>query len=162
MTGDKQPLSVSRQRIDKWLFFARMAKSRSLAQAHIQDGHVRVNGERVVQPSHNVKVGDRVELSLQRRDLVLVVLQPGSRRGPFEEARLLYEDVSPPVDEANRPTPFEQAQRMPGSGRPTKRFSGRTRHCANSPRTCIPRTCASTPLSTTCRKAWRCSIVPAG
>ena len=121
MTGDKQPLSVSRQRIDKWLFFARMAKSRSLAQAHIQDGHVRVNGERVVQPSHNVKVGDRVELSLQRRDLVLVVLQPGSRRGPFEEARLLYEDVSPPVDEANRPTPFEQAQRMPGSGRPTKR-----------------------------------------
>jgi ribosome-associated heat shock protein Hsp15 len=121
MTGDKQPLSVSRQRIDKWLFFARMAKSRSLAQAHIQDGHVRVNGERVVQPSHNVKVGDRVELSLQRRDLVLVVLQPGSRRGPFEEARLLYEDVSPPADEANRPTPFEQAQRMPGSGRPTKR-----------------------------------------
>ncbi|MGO4437338.1 RNA-binding S4 domain-containing protein [Rhizobium sp. RAF56] len=121
MTGDKQPLSVSRQRIDKWLFFARMAKSRSLAQAHIQDGHVRVNGERVVQPSHNVKVGDRVELSLQRRDLALVVLQPGSRRGPFEEARLLYEDVSPPVDEANRPTPFEQAQRMPGSGRPTKR-----------------------------------------
>src|SRR6478752_4435130 len=107
MTGDKQPLSVSRQRIDKWLFFARMAKSRSLAQAHIQDGHVRVNGERVVQPSHNVKVGDRVELSLQRRDLALVVLQPGSRRGPFEEARLLYEDVSPPADEANRPTPFE-------------------------------------------------------
>lgn len=121
MTGEQQPSSGSRQRIDKWLFFARMIKSRSLAQAHIQDGHVRVNGERVVQPSHHIKVGDRVELSLQRRDVVLIVKQPGARRGPFEEARLLYDDVSPPADETKRFSPFEQAQRAPGSGRPTKR-----------------------------------------
>jgi len=121
MTGGEQPFSGSRQRIDKWLFFARMIKSRSLAQAHIQDGHVRVNGEKVLQPSHNVKIGDRVELSLQRRDVVLIVKQPGTRRGPFEEARLLYEDVSPPTDEVKRLSLFEQAQRAPGSGRPTKR-----------------------------------------
>jgi ribosome-associated heat shock protein Hsp15 len=121
MTDERQPSSGSRQRIDKWLFFARMAKSRSLAQAHVQGGHIRINGERIVQPSHGVKPGDRVELTLERRDVVLVVRLPGTRRGPFEEAKLLYEDVTPPEDETKRLTAFEQAQRPPGAGRPTKR-----------------------------------------
>jgi ribosome-associated heat shock protein Hsp15 len=52
MTETDSHQSGSRQRIDKWLFFTRMAKSRSLAQGHIQSGHVRINGERVSQPSH--------------------------------------------------------------------------------------------------------------
>jgi ribosome-associated heat shock protein Hsp15 len=121
MTDERQPSSGSRQRIDKWLFFARMAKSRSLAQAHIQGGHVRINGERIVQPSFGIKAGDRVELSLERRDVVLVVRLPGERRGPFEEARLLYEDLTPLPDEAKRLTALEQALRAPGAGRPTKR-----------------------------------------
>lgn len=121
MTDEKQPFTGSRQRIDKWLFFARMVKSRSLGQLYVQNGSVRVNGERVVQPSFGVKVGDRIELSLERRDVVLIVRAPGDRRGPFEEARLLYEDLTPPPDETKRLTPFEQALRAPGSGRPTKR-----------------------------------------
>lgn len=121
MTDEKQPFSGSRQRIDKWLFFARMLKSRSLAQVYVQKGNVRVNGERIVQPSHGIKPGDRIELSLERRDLILVVRLPGERRGPFEEAKLLYEDLTPPPDETKRLTPFEQALRAPGSGRPTKR-----------------------------------------
>ncbi|WFU08776.1 RNA-binding S4 domain-containing protein [Rhizobium sp. CB3090] len=121
MTDEKQPSSGSRQRIDKWLFFARMVKSRSLAQVYVQNGSVRVNGERVTQPSYSVKAGDRIELSLERRDVVLIVRQAGERRGPFEEAKLLYEDLTPPPDETKRLTPFEQALRAPGSGRPTKR-----------------------------------------
>lgn len=121
MTDEKQPFSGSRQRIDKWLFFARMVKSRSLAQLYVQNGSVRVNGERVVQPSFGVKAGDRVELFLERRDVVLIVRSSGERRGPFEEARLLYEDLTPPPDETKRLTPLEQALRAPGSGRPTKR-----------------------------------------
>ncbi len=121
MTDEKQPFSGSRQRIDKWLFFARMVKSRSLAQLYVQNGSVRVNGERVVQPSFGVKAGDRVELFLERRDVVLIVRSSGERRGPFEEARLLYEDLTPPTDETKRLTPLEQALRAPGSGRPTKR-----------------------------------------
>jgi ribosome-associated heat shock protein Hsp15 len=121
MTDEVQPSSGSRQRIDKWLFFARMAKSRSLAQVHIQNGHVRINGERIVQPSHAVKAGDRIELTLERRTVVLVVRLPGTRRGPFEEAKLLYEDLTPPPDETKRLTAFEQALRAPGAGRPTKR-----------------------------------------
>ncbi|MGV1791806.1 RNA-binding S4 domain-containing protein [Rhizobium lusitanum] len=121
MTDEKQPFSGSRQRIDKWLFFARMVKSRSLAQLYVQNGSVRVNGERVVQPSHGVKAGDRIELSLERRNVVLVVRGSGERRGPFEEAKLLYDDLTPPADETKRLTAFEQALRMPGTGRPTKR-----------------------------------------
>jgi ribosome-associated heat shock protein Hsp15 len=121
MTDERQPSSGTRQRIDKWLFFCRMIKSRSLAQSHVQAGHVRVNGERVAQPSHLIKAGDRVELTLERRDVVLIVRSAGSRRGPFEEARLLYEDLTPPPDEAKRLTALEQALRAPGSGRPTKR-----------------------------------------
>ncbi len=121
MTDDRQPISGSRQRIDKWLFFSRMAKSRSLAQAHIQGGHVRVNGERIVQPSYGVKAGDRIELMLERRAVILVVRLPGTRRGPFEEAKLLYEDLTPPAAETKRLTALEQALRTPGAGRPTKR-----------------------------------------
>lgn len=117
---EKQPQTGSRQRIDKWLFFARMTKSRSLAQAHIQSGHVRINGEPVAQPSQAVKPGDRIELSFERRDVVLVVRLPGTRRGPFEEARLLYDDLTP-SGETKRLTPYEQATRSPGAGRPTKK-----------------------------------------
>ncbi|WP_431320764.1 RNA-binding S4 domain-containing protein [Rhizobium sp. YTU87027] len=121
MGGETQPGSGSRQRIDKWLFFTRMVKSRSLAQSHIQSGHVRINGERALQPSQMVKVGDRVELALERRDVVLIVKSGGERRGPYEEARLLYEDLTPPPDEVKRLTPYEQAMRATGAGRPTKK-----------------------------------------
>ena len=121
MADERQVSSGSRQRIDKWLFFTRMLKSRSLAQTFVMKGNVRINGERIIQPSHMVKAGDRVELSLERRDVLLVVRLPGTRRGPFEEAKLLYEDLTPTPEETKRLTLFEQATREPGSGRPTKR-----------------------------------------
>ncbi len=121
MVDERQVSSGSRQRIDKWLFFARMIKSRSLAQTYVLKGNVRINGERIIQPSHAVRPGDKIELSLERRDIVLVVRLPGERRGPFEEAKLLYEDITPPPDETKKLTLFEQALRDPGAGRPTKR-----------------------------------------
>ena len=108
----------ARQRIDKWLFFTRIAKSRTLAQEWVEGGHVTVNGETVRRSSAEVRVGDRLEVLAERRTHVLVVKAPGTRRGPYEEARLLYEDESPPPE---RLTPFEQAQRAPGAGRPEKR-----------------------------------------
>lgn len=118
-TADQQPPSGSRQRIDKWLFFARILKSRTLAQERVSAGHVKVNGASVRQPSHLVKVGDRLEIALERRNLVLVVLKSGERRGPYEEARQLYDDLTPP--EPERITLLEQAMRHAGSGRPTKK-----------------------------------------
>ena len=114
--ADQPP--TQRQRIDKWLFFARIAKSRTLAQEWIEAGHVAVNGEKVRRSSADIKVGDTVEVTTRDGDFVLIVQAPGERRGPYEEARHLYEDRSPP---RVRLTPFEQAQREPGAGRPAKK-----------------------------------------
>ncbi|WP_454289120.1 RNA-binding S4 domain-containing protein [Rhizobium arsenicireducens] len=118
---DKRPQNGSRQRIDKWLFFARISKSRTLAQERVSGGHVRVNGRIVRQPSHLILPGDRLEVALQKRDIVLVVVAAGDRRGPYEEARLLYEDLTPSMIEEDRLGALEQAARLPGSGRPTKK-----------------------------------------
>ncbi|MBW8320150.1 MAG: RNA-binding S4 domain-containing protein [Arenimonas sp.] len=118
---DKQSPNGSRQRIDKWLFFARVTKSRSLAQERVSGGHVRVNGQIVRQSSHLIGPGDRIEVALQKRDIVLLVVKPGERRGPFEQARLLYEDITPPPSEEDKLGLLDQATRLPGSGRPTKK-----------------------------------------
>lgn len=110
---------TARQRIDKWLFFARVMKSRSLAARLVQDGKVRLNRDKIDQPAHVVKPGDVLTVSLERRILVLKVVAPGTRRGPAPEARMLYEDLSP--EEPRGEAAAETAQREPGTGRPTKR-----------------------------------------
>lgn len=117
----EKPPAETRQRIDKWLFFTRMVKSRSLAQGLLGSGHVKVNGTSIRQPSFQVKPGDRIEMALERRQIILVVKSGGERRGPFEEAKLLYEDLTPPQEKTDRLTALEQAQRARGSGRPTKK-----------------------------------------
>lgn len=83
------------QRIDRWLFFARVVKSRSLAAKLVQSGRVRRNRDKAQQASDTVRVGDVLTITLDRRILVYRVVDPGGRRGPAEEARLLYEDLSP-------------------------------------------------------------------
>jgi ribosome-associated heat shock protein Hsp15 len=119
--SDRREPGQGRQRIDKWLFFARLRKSRSLAAKSVDQGDVSVNGQSVRQPSFNVKVGDTIILSLDRRDLVVKVLLPGARRGPYEEARTLYEDLTPPPLPRDERNLFEQVARERGAGRPTKR-----------------------------------------
>jgi ribosome-associated heat shock protein Hsp15 len=83
------------QRLDKWLYFARLAKSRSMAAELILGGKVRVNRARVDKPSQPLRAGAVVTIALHGRVLVLKVLGPGRRRGPVAEARSLYELVSP-------------------------------------------------------------------
>ncbi len=83
-----------RQRIDKWLWFARVLKSRSLATRLVEDGFVRVNANRIDNPAKAVRPGDVVTVALERQVRVLKVLAPGSRRGPFAEARTLYDELS--------------------------------------------------------------------
>lgn len=83
------------QRIDKWLFFARAVKSRSLAAKMVELGRVRINGQRAERPSDMVHPGDTLTLTMDRSILVWRVLAPGERRGPAAEARTLYEDLSP-------------------------------------------------------------------
>ena len=85
---------LERQRIDKWLFFARAVKSRSLAAKLVQAGHVRVNREKIDQAAQLVKPGDVLTMKLERGVVVWRILLPGTRRGPFPEARTLYEDLT--------------------------------------------------------------------
>ncbi|MCC0003316.1 MAG: RNA-binding S4 domain-containing protein [Methylobacteriaceae bacterium] len=82
-----------RQRLDKWLWFARMARTRTAAADLVAGGHVRVNGQRVVQTARPVRPGDVLTIALARDVRLLRVLAIGERRGPFEQARLLYEDL---------------------------------------------------------------------
>ena len=106
-----------RQRIDKWLFFARVAKSRSLAAKLVLSGRIRVNREKVEQASYPVKPGDVLTITLDRKVLVYRILSSGVRRGPATEARTLYEDLTPPAEQA----PAASPAREPGAGRPTKK-----------------------------------------
>jgi ribosome-associated heat shock protein Hsp15 len=82
-----------RQRLDKWLWFARFAKTRTLAAKLVTEGAVRVNGVRAEAPAKLVGAGDVLTIAAQHVTAVVRVLSPGERRGPAPEARLLYEDV---------------------------------------------------------------------
>lgn len=117
-----EAMSEQRQRIDKWLFFARVVKSRSLAAKLVQSGRVRVNGDKISQASRQVVPGEVLTITLERQILILKILEPGERRGPYEEAKLLYEDISPPpVTNKEKQFASHAIQREAGSGRPTKR-----------------------------------------
>lgn len=94
-------MSAGEQRIDKWLFFARVVKSRSLAQKLATSGSVRLNREKVLHSARIVRPGDVLTLQVAGHVRVLKVLDPGDRRGPAREAVALYEDLtSPAVDVA--------------------------------------------------------------
>ncbi|HXQ50334.1 MAG TPA: RNA-binding S4 domain-containing protein [Stellaceae bacterium] len=84
-------------RIDKWLWHARMARTRGLAARLCEAGQVSVGEASVVKPHHKVRIGDRVMLADRRARRNLVVLGLGARRGPAAEARLLYHEPEPPV-----------------------------------------------------------------
>lgn len=112
-------MTVERLRIDKWLFFARVVKSRSLAAKLAQSGRVRVNREKIDQASHQLKLGDVLTITLGQRILVYRVLELGERRGPAPEAQLLYEDISPPAPKIDKLV--ASPTREKGAGRPTKK-----------------------------------------
>ena len=80
-------------RIDRFLHCIRLVKSRTLAQAVIEAGHVRVDGKRIAKPSEEVRVGSVVALPLHDRVRVLRVLSLPQRRGPAAEARACYEEL---------------------------------------------------------------------
>jgi ribosome-associated heat shock protein Hsp15 len=107
-------------RLDKWLWFARVVKSRTLAAGLVEEGKVRLNRERTTKPSQTVRVGDVLTIAVGPRIRVLEVAAIGSRRGPASEAQALYVDRSPPMRAA--PTePPAGGERPSGTGRPTKR-----------------------------------------
>jgi ribosome-associated heat shock protein Hsp15 len=90
-------VGLGEQRLDKWLFFARLVKSRSLAQKLVLAGAVRVNREKILNAARLVRPGDVLTVAVAREVRVLRILDPGARRGPAPEARRLYEDLGRPL-----------------------------------------------------------------
>jgi ribosome-associated heat shock protein Hsp15 len=84
---------LERQRLDKWLWHARVVKARSSAAALVEAGHVRINGIREKAPGHAVKAGDVVTVALDNSVRILKVVAFAERRGDATAARVLYEDL---------------------------------------------------------------------
>lgn len=126
MTGSAPADSTSpspRLRLDKWLWYARFFRTRSLAARACAAGRMRINRE-VVSKSHaTVKPGDVVTFPQGRTIRVIEIVALGERRGPAPEARALYVDLAPKAESGpeQRPKPTASvAPRDLGAGRPTK------------------------------------------
>jgi ribosome-associated heat shock protein Hsp15 len=118
MAPDTEPV-----RVDRWLWAARMVKTRALAVEAIKGGRVEVNGERA-KPSKDVRPGDRVEFASGPLRRCVIVLGTAVRRGPASEAALLYEETE--ESRAERERILEErrlagASGQRGGARPTKR-----------------------------------------
>jgi len=109
---------LSEVRIDKWLWAARCFKTRPLAIAACNAGHVKLNGVSV-KPAKTVRPGDNVEVRTPGGLRILEVVALAERRGPAKEAQGLYLDHSPPPPPKDMTAPLLIRER--GTGRPTKR-----------------------------------------
>ena len=124
MRKEERDDAADRLRIDRWLWCARLFKSRSAASEAVRGGHVRLNGQRV-KPAHPVKVGDALQVTLSQgveRDVAIAAIP--LRRGPAPEAAASYVE-SPESIERRRKAAEERATRVscvpPTAGKPDKR-----------------------------------------
>ncbi len=112
------------RRLDKWLWFARFFKSRTLATKFCQTGRLRINGEIGKKAHQIVRLGDVLTFPKADDVRVIKIIDLGQRRGPAVEAQTLYEDLSPPQARSKDDKPDVKtgrvARREPGAGRPTK------------------------------------------
>ena len=119
---EAMPAGTISQRVDRWLWFVRAVKSRTLAAGLVEDGRVRINRAKAAKSSQTVKPGDVLTITVGPRLRILKVVALGQRRGPPAEAQTLYEDLSPPPPPREaRPDTVLDETREAGSGRPTKR-----------------------------------------
>lgn len=104
------------QRIDKWLWYARFYKSRSLCAKQVSEGKIYVNDVKISRPAHGLLVGDVLTFVKAEQSRIIKVLDLGTRRGSAPEAQLLYQDSSPPRT-ARKIIPANP--KFEGKGRPT-------------------------------------------
>ena len=104
-------------RVDKWLWYARFCKSRSLASRLCASGKLRLNRQTVHKAHQTLRVGDVLTFPLGPHIRVIQVKALATRRGPATEARELYDDLDPPQRQARAP---RAPARPRGTGRPTK------------------------------------------
>jgi len=110
-------------RVDRWLWAARLFKTRSLAAEAVKGGRVEVNGQRV-KPAKELRTGDALEVTLGQTRLALVVRGLSERRGPASEAALLYEETEESRAARERQAAQRRLAAVPQpqpAGRPTKR-----------------------------------------
>ncbi len=115
--------NIETLRIDKWLWYARFFKTRTLASTACSGGRVRVGGATVRKPSHVVRPEDVLTFTQGANIRVIRILALGNRRGPAVEAQALYEDLAPLVkkDSSKNIPVGDSAVRELGAGRPTKK-----------------------------------------
>jgi ribosome-associated heat shock protein Hsp15 len=110
-----------RVRLDKWLWAARLFKTRSLASQAIDLGRVRVGGERI-KPAREARIGEVLDLQVGAQRLQVVIRALSAQRGPASIARELYRETPDSIARRERRT--EQRLAEPAQsikGRPTKR-----------------------------------------
>lgn len=119
--ADEGDVAGGGQRIDRWLWYTRLLKSRTLAATLVTSGKLRLNGERTAKASRLVRPNDVLTFPLGPHIRVIKVLKAGTRRGPAPEAQTLYEDMDPPRPRDASDAPKSGPVREAGSGRPTKK-----------------------------------------
>ena len=111
-------------RLDKWLWYARFFKTRALASKAISNGRFRLDGDTMSKPHRQAKCGQVLTFSQGNRIRIVRIKALGSRRGPAQEATLLFDDLAPikPARERKESLPLPEFEnRQVGDGRPTKR-----------------------------------------
>ena len=83
------------ERLDKWLWYARFVKTRSLAQKIITQGKLRLDGEKIINPARKVRPDNVLTITLEREVKIIKILGLPQRRGPYVEAQTFYEDLCP-------------------------------------------------------------------
>jgi ribosome-associated heat shock protein Hsp15 len=110
-------------RVDKWLWAARLVKTRALAAEAVKGGRVEVNGQRV-KPSKEVRPGDRLEITTGPFRRTVTIAATAERRGPAKEAALLYDETAESIAARERLVAERRLAATPApqpGGRPTKR-----------------------------------------
>ncbi|MBU0753364.1 MAG: RNA-binding S4 domain-containing protein [Gammaproteobacteria bacterium] len=110
-------------RLDKWLWAARFFKTRSLANAAVDGGKVKLDGQQV-KPARDIKVGDELEIITGEQRWTVVVRGLNEQRRPAPEARLLYEETAASLASRTEQAELRKLAPPPGAdlrGRPTKR-----------------------------------------
>ena len=95
--------SAPRQRLDKWLWIARVVKTREDAAQLVESGRVRINGQKTVKPGHGVKGGDVLTIVLNSRVRVLRIAGFAERRGAPQQALGLYSEAGMSAPEGGTP-----------------------------------------------------------
>ena len=125
MDADANRIVSETVRLDKWLWYARFFKTRTLATKLISSGKLRINGEVTLKPHRQAQIGQVLTFAQGSHIRVIRIDEIGKCRGPAAEAATLYTDFAPPLARnGNKEVHLHKSRfenRLIGSGRPTKK-----------------------------------------